>query len=115
MLLHVAQGDKQVTPLGAHVYAQGFGADLVEDPYQPVYGLETVASGTVGSGIVEFDYGLVIPDTNVPPPDDNDDSHEWPRRDRAGQDQIDRFFRTGELVHFCDGPCGEPDRGESAR
>lgn len=115
VLLHVAQGDKQVTPLGAHVYARGFGADLVEDPYQPVYGLETVASGTVGSGIVEFDYGLVIPDTNVPPPDDNDDSHEWPRRDRAGQDQIDRFFRTGELVHFCDGPCGEPDRGESAR
>lgn len=115
VLLQVAQGDKQVTPLGAHVYARGFGAALVEDPYQEVYGLDTVASGATGSGIVEFDYGLEIPVENVPPPEGNDDSHEWPRRDRAGQDQIDHFFTTGELKHFCDGPCGEPDRGQSAR
>ena len=27
------------------------------------------------------------------------------RRERAAQDQIDHFFRTGEVLDFCEGPC----------
>ena len=38
------------------------------------------------------------------------DPHEDPRRERAAQDQIDHFFRTGEVVDFCDGPCEDLDR-----
>ena len=109
VLLQVAMADKQVSPLGAHFMARGYGARLIEDPVRAPWGLETAPSGWAGSAIVEFDYGIDVPHENVPPT--GPDPHEWPRRERAGQDQIDHFFRTGEVVHFCEGPCGDPARG----
>jgi hypothetical protein len=105
VLLQVAIGDAQVTTLGAHIMARAYGAALIEDPVRPVWGLETVPSGHVGSALVEFDYGLHEPVENLPP-DDEQDPHETPRRDAAGQLQMHTFFETGVIEHFCDGPCG---------
>lgn len=109
VLLQVAMADGQVADIGAHYMARAYGAPLIEEPARVPWGLETVASGHVGSAIVEFDYGIEIPVENLPPA--GPDPHEWPRRDRAGQDQIDHFFRTGEVVHFCEGVCGDLSRG----
>lgn len=106
VLLQVAIADAQVTTLGAHIMARGYGAALIEDPVRPVWGLETVPSGHVGSALVEFDYGLFEPVENLPP-DPDTDPHERPRRDLAGQQQMHTFFETGVIEHFCDGPCGD--------
>ena len=105
MLLQVAVADAQVTTLGAHVMARGYGAALIEEPFRPVWGLETVPSGHEGSALVEFDYGLEEPVENIPPNAETD-PHERPRRDTAGQEQMHRFFETGIVHHTCDGPCG---------
>ena len=106
VLLHIAIADAQVTPLGAHVMARSYGAPLIEEPARPVWGLETVASGHEGSALVEFDYGLVAPIENVPP-EKEDDPHETPRRDEAGQLQMHTFFQTGRVEQYCEGPCGD--------
>ena len=73
-----------MTPLGAHIMARSYGAPLIDEPARPVWGLETVSGGHEGSALVEFDYGLVAPVENIPP-DKEDDPHETPRRDEAGQ------------------------------
>jgi len=105
VLLQVAIADAQVTTLGAHIMARAYGAVLIEEPARPIWGLETVPSGHVGSALVEFDYGLHEPYENRPP-DPDTDPHESPRRDPAGQLQMHTFFQTGVIEHFCEGPCG---------
>ena len=107
VLLHIAIADAQVTPLGAHIMARSYGAPLIDEPARPVWGLETVSGGHEGSALVEFDYGLVAPVENIPP-DKEDDPHETPRRDEAGQLQMHTFFQTGRVEQFCEGPCGDP-------
>lgn len=103
VLLQVGLGDKQVTPLGAEMHARALGAHLISPATRSVWGLTEVETVQDGSALVEWDYGLDVPTENVPPT--GDDPHEWPRREDAGQDQIDHFFRTGEIKNFCDGPC----------
>ncbi len=106
VLLQVAIADAQVTPLGAHVMARSYDAPLIDEPARSVWGLDTVESGHEGSALVEFDYGLVAPVENIPPDKEND-PHESPRRDVAGQLQMHTFFETGRVEQFCDGPCGD--------
>jgi hypothetical protein len=109
LLMQVAIGDHQVSTLGAHVGARSVGARLIGTPAREVWGLETAESGWTGSALVEFEYGIAEPATNIPPTD-GEDPHESPRRDKAGQAQIDHFFRTGEVVDFCEGVCGSAGR-----
>ena len=108
VLQQVGIGDAQVTTYGAHILARGQGASLIGTPVRDVYGLETVAGPHAGPALVEWGYGLEVPETNTPP--QGEDPHEAPRRERAGQDQIDHFFRTGEVVDFCGGPCEDLER-----
>jgi hypothetical protein len=44
------------------------------------------------------------PFINVPPAT-GPDAHECPRRSLAAQAQMARFFKTGEIVNTCGGPC----------
>ena len=46
VLLQVAVGDAQVTTLGAHIMARAYGAKLIEEPFRPIWGLETVSADT---------------------------------------------------------------------
>ena len=108
VLQQVAIGDAQVTTLGAQILARGHGASLVGTPVREVYGLETATIPHEGPALVEWSYGLEVPTTNTPP--QGADPHEGPRRERAAQDQIDHFFRTGEVLDFCEGPCENLER-----
>lgn len=109
VLQQVAIGDNQVTTLGAEFLARGHGAVMLDGAVREAWGIETVTGPTTESVIVEYEYGIEEPYTNTPPSDP--DPHEWPRRELSGQDQIAHFFETGEIKDFCDGPCGDPDRG----
>jgi hypothetical protein len=105
VLLQDAIGDAQVTTLGAANMARAYGAVQVGTPVQEIWGVPTVAGPHVGSALAEYDFGApAVPYENLPP-DGQYDTHEDTRRNFAAQEQMDRFFRTGEVVHFCDGAC----------
>lgn len=106
VLLQVGIGDAQVTPLGAHVMARAFGAKTVAPQTRPIWGVDEAQPGFTGSAIVEFGYSDVpeAPKTNVPPNGETD-THECPRREPAGQQQIADFLLTGAVTQHCDGPC----------
>ena len=99
VLLQIAIGDAQVTPLGAHIQARGMGAKLLQPAIRPIWGLEDMQSGEVGSAIVEWDYGLEVPFESIPP--DGYDPHSRPRNNFAGQQQLNHFLMTGEVVNYC--------------
>ena len=107
VLLHVAIGDFQVTPLGAHLIARTVGAKNLTPVNRPVWGIPEEAGPFEGSGMVEYDFNLPeAPKTNVPPtggPDD--DPHDKVRVLDASYDQTDVFLRQGKIQPFCDGPC----------
>ena len=104
VLIQVGIGDAQVPTLGAHIQARAWGASLVEPPVRDIWGVETQTPPFVGSAIVEFDYGIEEPVLAEPCPEETD-SHESPRREFAGQEQVERFYADGTIEHFCDGPC----------
>lgn len=108
VLQQVAIGDAQVTPIGAQILARGHGASLVGTPVRDVYDMDVADGPHAGPALVEWGYGLEVPDTNTPP--QGEDPHELPRRERDAQDQIDHFFRTGDVVDFCEGPCEDLER-----
>lgn len=68
-----------------------------------VWGLQSAATVSEGSALVEWEYGLEEPVLNLPPT--GEDPHESPRRELAGQQQIAWFFETGEIKNFCEGEC----------
>ena len=109
VLQQVAIGDNQVTTLGAQFTARGHGAVTIEGAPREIWGIEAVEGPTTGSVLVEFEYGIPEPYTNTPPTDP--DPHEWPRREQAGWEQMAHFFETGEIVNYCEGMCGDPERG----
>jgi hypothetical protein len=107
VLLHVAIGDYQVTPLGAHIIARATGAKNQKPVNRSIWGIEEADGPFMGSGIVEFDFHLPeSPKTNTPPsgPSD-DDPHDKVRVLGVAHDQTDTFLRTGVVEPYCDGPC----------
>jgi hypothetical protein len=105
VLLHVAIGDYQVTPLGAHLIARAVGANNVAPVNRPLWGIPEKAGPFTGSGIVEWDFNLPeAPKTNTPPIG-KDDPHDKVRVLNASYDQTDVFLRTGSIQHFCDDVC----------
>lgn len=105
-LMQVAQGDAQVSTLGAEVSARAFGGVSVSPAIRPIWGVEEVAAPIEGSAIVEWAYSDagVEPVGNVPPNPDTD-THECPRREPEAQQQLTTFLETGVVQQFCDGPC----------
>ena len=104
VLIQVAIGDPQVSTLGAHVQMRSIGGGLVANPTRDVWGLEELSDGATGSGLVEWDYGLTEPYESVPGSQDNN-PHGSTRQEFEAQEQMNHFFRTGELVNFCDDMC----------
>jgi hypothetical protein len=109
VLLHVAIGDHQVSPLGAHVMARSVGAKSVTPAVRAIWGIEEAAAPYSGSAIVEFDFGLPpAPIENVPM-DIGNDPHGKPRDLPEAQDQMITFLRTGVVENTCGGPCVFPE------
>ena len=105
VLVQDAIGDAQVTTLGAANMARAYGAVQVGTPYQEIWGVPTVAGPHVGSAITEFDFGVDPGPYENLPPNGATDTHGETRQTRAAQDQMDHFFRTGEVIEVCDGVC----------
>lgn len=105
VLIHVAIGDHQVSPLGAHVMARAVGARSMKPAVRPIYGVEEAEMPYEGSAIVEFDFGLPPePITNTPMLE-GEDPHGKVRKLDEAQAQMDTFLRTGKVIATCDGPC----------
>jgi hypothetical protein len=107
VLLHVAIGDFQVTPLGAHIIARTTGAKNLKPVNREIYGVESVDGPIQGSAIVEYSFNLPeSPLTNIPPPGKGDDDpHDKVRKLDPSYDQSNKFFREGIVANFCDGIC----------
>ena len=107
VLIHVAVGDYQVAPIGAHIIARGVGAKTLAPAYRPIWGIDEVAGPQTGSGIVEFKFPGVpeAPKTNVPPEDLGMDPHDEVRVLPVAHDQTNQFLRTGVIEQLCDGVC----------
>jgi hypothetical protein len=113
VLLHVAIGDQQVSPLGAHFVARTIGAQNLKTVNREIYGITDADSGFSGNGMVEWDFGLPAsqsPVTNTPPLASLPDPHDTLRQQADAQDMSDIFFRTGTVVQTCPsgGPCAAP-------
>ncbi len=108
VLLHVAIGDHQVHPLGAHYMARTIGAPLVAPATRDLFGLAEQTAPFEGSAMVEIDFGDAVdpvPDGNVPTESDREDPHGWPRSLPWQIEQSDVFLHTGEITHTCAGAC----------
>ena len=106
VLAQAGIGDAQVHTLGAHVLMRGIGGGLLAEPTREVWGLSELDDGVVGSGLMEWDFGMPEPVENIPPIRyENFDVHRSVREEPLAQQQIVHFFATGELLNFCDGPC----------
>lgn len=107
VLLHVAIGDYQVTPLGAHMIARTIGAKNLKPVNRSIFGIEEADGPFAGPGMVEFSFGLPeSPKTNTPPPGpENDDPHDKVRVLDAAYSQTNDWLRTGMVVPYCTGTC----------
>jgi len=116
VLIHVARGDHQVTPFGAHLLARSIGAvqlasnDVEEPVFDSLFGIEQTATPPAGrSALVEYDFGLKpLPSTNVPAKD-GCDPHDRVRDLEPSYLQQDEFFRKGTLGWYCRGACNCDD------
>ena len=114
VLLDVAYGDHQVTPLSALIAARALGATIHRPlagdgrwiEVEPGWGLETTEYPSTGSAIIIWDSGMAaMPFENLAPRV-GDDSHEDPRRDPDVREQKAAFLFDDILVDVCDGaPC----------
>ncbi len=105
LLIHVAIGDYQVSPLGAHIIARTVGAKNLTPVNRTIWGVEESAAPLQGAAMVEYEFGLPpAPDTNTPTKGDND-PHGTVRHLEPSYKQADKFFRTGVIEAFCSGAC----------
>lgn len=121
VMLHVAVGDHQVTPFGAHILARTVGAKLLTStdlakPYpRSIWGVDPVTPPVSDqSVIVEYDFGLSDPLANVPNTE-GCDPHDRVRDLTPSYQQQDQFFRSGVADWYCDGICNCDGPGEEDR
>lgn len=107
VLIHVAIGDHQVTPLGAHLIARAVHAKNVTPVNRSVWGIEEASAPFTGSGMMEFGFGLPeLPKTNTPTTEpEDDDPHDKVRVLDAARNQTDTFLRQGVIEATCQGAC----------
>ncbi|GHH64406.1 hypothetical protein GCM10017673_07030 [Streptosporangium violaceochromogenes] len=118
VLLHVAFGDHQVSPVTAEVAARTVGARIRRPAVEagrspdvtPYWGIGTLSGGPyAGSALVVWDSGTPAPPaTNTPPLETRygRDPHHDPRNDAKARLQKARFLQEGVVADTCDGaPC----------
>ncbi len=115
VLLHVAIGDHQVSPLSALVGARALGARYVAPLATPgrlrsetvTFGLDPVAAfPDTGSAIVFWDSGASEIPLEPIAPREGRDPHEDPRADADARAQKAAFLFEDELIDVCAGaPC----------
>jgi len=109
ILLQMGLHDAQVPNIATEMIARTAGMALLSPDVTDVYGL-TATPGPLSSGLTTWDVhgSPVPPDTDQTPSDDNQ-VHQAIRRIPQVEQQIQRFFATGQVVDTCGGqPCVEP-------
>ena len=106
VLIQTAFHDAQVTTLGGQLQARSYGASLVEPAFRPVFGLEEKTAPFQGSALVEWHYTDVgdEPTEGVPAGVDRN-THNCPRNEPLGMEQVAAFLNTGMVEQPCDGVC----------
>jgi hypothetical protein len=105
ILLNVAIGDHQVTPLGAHLMARAVHAQNTKPVNRSIFGIPDADPPFSGNGLTEWDFGLPAAPTTNTPMTAGEDPHDDVRKLPAAIEQTDAFFRTGLVQHTCQGPC----------
>ena len=111
VFLSFAIGDTSVPNLAGHFHARSLGIPHVQPAPRSINGVPTVDAPHTGSGFVEYDFGVELPDVfaAIPPPQATTSVHNDLRRVDAFELQIDRFFDDGVIENFCDGACDAED------
>lgn len=107
-----AIGDCQVPNLATRILARAVGLKQLEPYYEPVFGLDSVASPTTEPVL----HQLAMPDRlmSYTPPDDNtlptmdNGTHSESIQVATSLEQVTHLFETGEIIQPCDGVC-DPD------
>jgi len=104
VLRQMAVGDAQVSNIATEIIARTEGLPLLSDSDTPVWGM-TATQGPLPSAMSTWDVhpSPLPPDTNATPMDNQ--AHDTIRMLPALEDQLDQFFRTGQIVSTCGGPC----------
>jgi hypothetical protein len=110
VLLNVAIGDFQVSPLGAHIIARAVHAKNVGPVNREIYDVPSSDVPFEGSGITEFNFnldkqsGVALPLVNIANNGpETCDPHDSVREESPVFNQSDLFFRTGTIRNFCTG------------
>ncbi|WP_231922178.1 hypothetical protein [Micromonospora krabiensis] len=114
VLMHVAFGDQQVSPVAAEVQARTIGTRLhtpaLADGWsldvRPYWGIPPIRGYPYrGSAMVVWNSGAAQapPPTNLAPagPEYGDDPHEFPRAQAGAQKQKAVFLLTGNVIDVC--------------
>jgi len=109
VVLQEAIGDCQVANITTDLLARAMGARQLADPTDPVFGIESVDAPATGILLTQVrvpdDLAEYFPpDANVTPEVDNGVHNSAVLRDNIFE-QIGELFRTGEVIHPCDGIC----------
>ncbi len=106
VMLLVALGDHQVTPLGAHVMARAItGVPNITPANRTIWGIDDAPAPHTGSGMIEFDFGLPPETLENVPMREGEDPHGKIDDQTIFPDLVDRFLREGVIDPGCDGPC----------
>lgn len=105
VLLSVAIGDHQVTPLGAHIIARAVGAKNLTPVNRSVYGIPEAAGPINGSAMVEYDFHLPEAPKEDMPATKGDDPHDMVRELAPCMAQEKAWFFEGVIKNECDGKC----------
>lgn len=106
VLQQMGIGDTSVPNLSSHVFARALGLRELSPAARPIAGIETQAPPVDGSALVEYDFGVPIPDIVARPVQQKNEVHEGQRELPASMDQINAFLREGgKIESFCDGVC----------
>src|SRR5438445_1990163 len=105
ILLNIAIGDHQVTPLGAHIIARAVGAKNMKPVNRELFGIDDADPPFTGNGMTEWDFGLPPAPTANIPMTAGADPHDSVRKLQSAIDQTDTFLRTGAIQNYCGGAC----------
>ncbi|TYC11901.1 hypothetical protein FXF65_25740 [Actinomadura syzygii] len=114
VLMHVAFGDQQVSPIAAEVEARTIGARIHAPTVlpgrsldrTPYWGIPAFESSYAGSAMVVWDSGSPVPPIGNVPPTEGRNPHSDPRNNADARRQKAVFLTTGVVVDVCGGgPC----------
>ena len=101
VLVRLAVGDHAVTPWGGHVMARAIGAVHLDTGVRDIWGLETADAVSDASAVVEYDFGLPDAPLENRPMTACANPHGVLRELDSAREQLDQFFRTGEIRNVC--------------